>query len=215
MDGRHPIGLAYQKAQTKGVAWRAQQQLPRRHRRGDGAAQMVRGHQAHRGARHNASAVELTAIQHGLAKPQIVARGAHRTCATRVIARRLAHIDQFHCRTGGGVFGKGLGQSGQVGRTHRKPGVFHLQGLEYPRLQKLAQALACDGFDDATLHIHRQAVFPHRAGLLGQWRFAQAVHHLGAAGGAGIEVDAGLVNAGLGVSVFHQGVFGQFTIGQP
>lgn len=69
--------------------------------------------------------VQRSAVQNGLAIPQVVARCAHAASTARVIAWCFGDVDQNVGRTRQRVFGKRLSQTRGIGRRNMKTCVLH------------------------------------------------------------------------------------------
>ena len=60
-------------------------------------------------------------------------------------------------------------------RLYPEAGVVHLQRLEQALIKKFGETLTGYCLDDAAEQVHRQAVFPDGAGLVGEGGFGEAV----------------------------------------
>ena len=135
-------------------------------------AEVVGGHEVHRGAAGQAHAaggcVHRAAPQHQLQEPGVVGGGGDQAPASRFKHWGLGHVDQGDASAGERVAGKGLGQPVAAGGGHAEAGVLHAQRLKNAPLQHLAQRGAFNHFNDGAQHIGGAAVFPAGAGRVQQ-----------------------------------------------
>ncbi|GAC1526419.1 MAG: hypothetical protein NVS2B4_03110 [Ramlibacter sp.] len=119
-----------------------------------GAAQMVGRHQAHGGRRQDAHAIQLVAGEHGLAKAQVIARGAHPAGTAGIVAGCAADVNHLAGRAGGRIDREGLRQPCALAGGDRETGVGHLDRAKQALLHEVAQSAAGDGLHHPPLHVH-------------------------------------------------------------
>ena len=141
-------------------------------------AQVVRRHELDGFRAEHASALEAAAVEEHLGEAGVVAGRGHRAAAAAVELPRHAGIMQLVLRAGVGMRGQRLRDTrALVGRDEERR-VGHLQRPVDALREELAERLAGHDLDDAAEDVGRQAVLPPRAGLVEQWRLAQALDEL-------------------------------------
>ena len=131
-------------------------------------AQVVAGHQLHRGGAEHLCTVQAAAVQQHLPKADVVAHAAKGAGTTAVEGGRALQCCDGLRFTVQRVVREWTCHAGYLRFGRAKGGICHFQGLPYHFVQIPAQRCAANLFNDRAQHVKRQAVLKHRARLLHQ-----------------------------------------------
>jgi hypothetical protein len=126
--------------------------------------QRIRRHPADGCGLKDAHAVELAAVEHHLAEPQIIRHGRHQPGAAREQRRRLGEgsirINLYADRW--------VEQTGNLFRRYPEGSVDDAERFEQAAVEKLIERLARGDLDDPSQHVNAVAIFPDLARLMSE-----------------------------------------------